>query len=58
MADTSKYNATASQVKPPKVDEQYVAGLRDRVRAARRDYQEASARFEVLSETKKQARAR
>jgi len=58
MTENHKYNATDSQVKPPKVDERYVADLKDRIRAARRVYQEASARLEVLSETNRQARAR
>lgn len=58
MSESNQYNATDAKVKPPKVDEKYVADLRSRMRAARENFQEASSRFEVLSESRKQARAR
>lgn len=58
MTEKSKYNATNDQVKVPKIDEQYIADLRASARAAREAFQKASARFEVLSETSRQARAR
>jgi hypothetical protein len=58
MTKTPQYNAAEPQVHAPKVDAQYVASLRERIRSARRAFQETSSRLEVLTEAQKQARAR
>lgn len=58
MTKTSQYNAAESQVRAPKVDSAYVASLRERIRSARRAFQETSSQLEVLTEAQKQARAR
>lgn len=54
----NRYNATNEQVKPVKVDQDYVADLHARMKSARARFRASSSRLEVLSESKRQARAR
>ncbi len=58
MTKISPYNTAESQVKAPKVDAEYVAELRERIRAARLSFREMSSQLEVLTEAQKKAVAR